>query len=310
MKVVFFGSGEFGLPTLQHLYATHDVALVVTQPDRPAGRGGKLTPTPIAAWSQSRDLRVIKPENVNADDVVEAIRAVSCDAWIVIAFGQKLSSSLLADRRAMNLHASLLPRWRGAAPIHHAILSGDSVTGNSVITLADKMDAGLVLATSTRPILPEYTTSQLHDLLALDGPALIESCLNRSQSTWPFGASQDPSLVTHARKLSKSDAFIDFTQNAAACRNRIHAFHPWPGVEVMFRNNPLKLHRAAVTDGGHAHDPGVLVNPATGVIACGNATALQLLEVQTPGKRSMSWHDFAAGTQPRQGEVMIGGART
>ncbi|MFN9992204.1 MAG: methionyl-tRNA formyltransferase [Phycisphaerales bacterium] len=310
MRVVFFGSGEFGLPTLQRLHANHDVSLVVSQPDRPAGRGSKMTPTPIAQWAQEHDLEIIKPENVNEREVTERIRSIECDGWVVIAFGQKLSPSLLADRRAMNLHASLLPRWRGAAPIHHAILSGDSITGNSVITLADKMDAGLVLATSNRLILPEYTTAKLHELLAQDGPDLIESCLIRSQSEWPFGAAQDPSKVTHARKLSKSDACIDFNVDAATCRNRIHAFNPWPGVEILFRDQPLKLHRASAGHEAGTFTPGELIDASIGTVYCGQGTSLQLLEVQSPGKRSMTWSEFAAGHQPQRGEIMRGGPRS
>lgn len=309
MKIVFFGSGEFGVPTLQRLHATHAVKLVVTQPDRPAGRGGNPTPTPVSKWAQEHDLPIVKPENVNTPEVITSIRELKCDAWVVIAFGQKLSSPLLADQKAMNLHASLLPRWRGAAPIHHAILSGDEITGNSVITLADKMDAGLVLATSIRPILPEYTTEDLHTLLSQDGPDLIENCLKESVLHWPFGSSQDPTLVTHARKLSKSDAFMDFNQSAEACRNRIHAFNPWPGVDVTYRSTILKLHRAAAVSGSSTAPCGSLIDASSGIVACGQGTGLKLIEVQSPGKRAMSWSEFAAGHQPKVGDVFIGGLR-
>jgi methionyl-tRNA formyltransferase len=179
MRIVFLGSGAFGLPTLQHLAARHTVVGVVTQPDKPAGRGSKLTPTPIGAWAAEHlpGTPLIKPEKINTPEVRDLVRSWECDAWVVIAFGQKLGPTLLADRFAINLHASLLPRWRGAAPINHAILAGDTVTGNSVITLADRMDAGLVLGQSRRPIEPAQTTGELHDLLATDGPALVEQVL-------------------------------------------------------------------------------------------------------------------------------------
>ncbi|XOV74482.1 MAG: methionyl-tRNA formyltransferase [Phycisphaerales bacterium] len=160
LRLVFFGSGAFGLPTLKHLASTHQIEAVVTQPDRPAGRKRALTPTPIGAWAEEHlpSVPLLKPENVNEADQLDLVRSFDVGSpderrggWVVIAFGQKLSKRLLADRFAINLHASLLPRWRGAAPINHAILAGDSVTGNSVITLADRMDAGLVLGQSERP---------------------------------------------------------------------------------------------------------------------------------------------------------------
>ncbi|MFZ4576493.1 MAG: methionyl-tRNA formyltransferase [Phycisphaerales bacterium] len=307
MRVVFFGSGEFGRPTLEHLAKSHEVLTAVSQPDRPAGRGGKSTPTPIGAWSAERGLPLIKPENVNEPGVVESLRALRADAWVVIAFGQKLSPPLLEGQRAMNLHASLLPRWRGAAPINAAILAGDAETGNSVITLADRMDAGLVLATSRRAIEPSYTTADLHALLSADGPALVESCLARAAREWPFGDAQDPSKVTHARKLSKEDGWVDFAQRAESCRNRIHGLNPWPTVDVGFRDLTLKLLRASTASG--AGEPGEIIDPGAGLVACGEGTALELLEVQAPGKRAMTWKEFAAGRRPEKGERLRGTAR-
>ncbi|MBL8887523.1 MAG: methionyl-tRNA formyltransferase, partial [Phycisphaerales bacterium] len=142
LKLVFLGSGAFGLPSLRALIAEHDVAMVVTQPDRPAGRGGLLTPTPIASEMQTNfpQIPLLKPEKINLAEVRDSIRALNADAFVVIAFGQKLGRSLLDGVFAINLHGSILPRWRGAAPINAAILAGDPVVGNSVITLADKMD--------------------------------------------------------------------------------------------------------------------------------------------------------------------------
>jgi len=161
MRIVFLGSGAFGLPSLQHLAQHHTLLTVVSQPDKPAGRGSQLTPTPIAAWAAQSLAHVplIQPATVNEPAVRDSLRALDADAWVVIAFGQKLGRALLEGKFAVNLHASLLPRWRGAAPIHAAILAGDAITGNSVITLADKMDAGLVLGQSQRNIAPDATTA-------------------------------------------------------------------------------------------------------------------------------------------------------
>lgn len=300
MRIVFFGSGAFGLPTLQALAKRHDVRAVVTQPDKPAGRGGKITPTPIGSWAAEHlpGVPLIKPLKVNESSVLEQIRAFPADAWVVIAFGQKLSRSLLADRFAINLHASLLPRWRGAAPINAAVLGGDTITGNSVITLADRMDAGLILGTSTRPIEPLTTAGELHDLLASDGPDLVESVLHQHAAGTLQPLAQSESLVTIATKLSKSDGQVDFAQKADFTRRVVHALTPWPGVTCTLHTTPpqpLKILRVQTTDGAHNEVPGTLIDPATGTVACGQHTCLQLLEVQPPGKRPMKWADFARG---------------
>ncbi|MBX3381256.1 MAG: methionyl-tRNA formyltransferase [Phycisphaeraceae bacterium] len=305
LKLVFLGSGAFGLPTLRALIANHDIALVVSQPDRPAGRGSALTPTPIASEIQTNfpHIPILKPEKINLPEVRDSIRALNADAFVVIAFGQKLGRALLDGVFAINLHGSILPRWRGAAPINAAILAGDPHVGNSVITLADKMDAGLVLATSSHPLDPAWTTSDLHDVLSADGPDLIERVLRER----PAGVMQDESLVTIAPKFTKSDGWIDFRHSADECRRRIHGLNPWPGVTVQFRGQPLKLHRAKSVESINQQttSPGALLDPALGIVACANS-ALQLLEVQPANKRPMPWPDFARGHKPQAGELVQG----
>lgn len=301
MRLVYFGSGAFGLPTLQRLAASHTILAVVTQPDRPAGRGGKSTPTPIATWAVSSlpGASIIKPERVNSPDTVERIRSLEADAWVVIAFGQKLSRQLLDGMFAINLHASLLPRWRGAAPINAAILGGDTMTGDTVITLADRMDAGLILGTSQRPIDPLVTAGELHDLLAGDGPDLVERVLTDHAAGRLHPRAQDESEVTIATKLSREDDAIDFHQPADFLRRQIHALTPWPGISVELETQPrqpLKLLRAKTLPNTHSHDePGTVLDPRVGTIACGHGTVLQILEVQPPGKRPMPWTAYANG---------------
>lgn len=322
MKIVFFGSGAFGLPTLGALAREHEVMMVVTQPDKPAGRDLKPTPTPIGEWAEQnlgpRAVPVFKPEKVNEPSVVERIRAAPADAWVVIAFGQKLGAPLLAERFAINLHASLLPRWRGAAPINHAILAGDAETGNSVIALADRMDAGVVYGQSRRPIPPESTAGELHDALSADGPRLVLRVLHERSRGVERGVSQDESRVTLAGKLSKTDGWVDFGQTAEECRRRVHGLTPWPGVAVSFKGEPLKLLRVQAAPTGAeqegVHAPGAIIDPEAGLIACGPAdprapapTALRILDVQPAGKRAMMWTDFARGRRIERGEVLIGG---
>lgn len=305
MRIVFFGSGAFGLPTLERLADAHEVALVISQPDRPAGRGRASTPTPISALARERGLPVLTPPNVNQPVVLETIRAIDADAWVVIAFGQKLSQGLLADRFAINLHASLLPRWRGAAPINHAILAGDRETGNSVITLAERMDAGLVLGQSRRPMDAAWTTGDLHDLLAADGPDLVLRVLADHEAGRVDGVVQDESLVTLAGKLSRADAWVDFTDTAEECRRRIHGLSPWPGVTVGFAGQEMKLLRAAV-EASATGEPGTLADPDPGVVACGGGTGLRLVEVQPAGRRPMAWEDYARGRRPERGAALQG----
>lgn len=317
-RLVFFGSGAFGLPTLRALSSTHEIAAVITQPDKPAGRGGRLTPTPIGAWAAENlpSTPLLKPADVNEPSTLATIRAIPADTFVVIAFGQKLSPPLLADRFAINLHASLLPRWRGAAPINAAILAGDPHTGNSVITLADRMDAGLILAQSRRPIEPLITAGELHDLLSEDGPPLVQSVLAQRDRGDLAPRTQDPALVTKARKLAKEDGALDFQLDADECRRRIHGLNPWPTVTVTFRSEPLKLLRARVAPApnagptGPTGPAGEILDPAAGLIACGRGTILQLIEVQPAGRRPMTWQEFANGKRPTAGERLTGGPAT
>ncbi|CAG0950158.1 methionyl-tRNA formyltransferase [Phycisphaerales bacterium] len=310
MRIAFFGSGAFGLPTLQSLARAHNLVGIISQPDKPAGRGGHLTPTSIAQWAAAHlpAVPLLKPDRCSSPESASLIHAIPADAWIVIAFGQKLSRALLADRFAVNLHASLLPRWRGAAPINAAILAGDTQTGNSIITLADRMDAGLILAQSRRVIPPDITAGQLHDLLASDGPSLVSQVLDAHAAGRDSPRAQDESLVTTAPKLAKSDGWLNFTDSVEACRRRINGLSPWPGVTVHFRAQPLKLLRAttAPPTTGPAHPPGAILSPADGLVACADST-LQILDVQPAGKRAMPWRDFANGHRVQSQELLAGG---
>jgi len=310
MRIIFFGSGAFGVPTLEHLAANHELIAVVSQPDRRAGRGSKLVPTPVSAWATelAPGVELYRPESINDPEWTERVRAHRADAWVVIAYGQKLSKRLLADRFAINLHASLLPRWRGAAPINAAILAGDAETGNSVITLADRMDAGLVLGQSKRPIEPDQTAGELHDLLAADGPLLVARVLAEFAAGRSTPAQQEESLVTIAPKLRREDAWLDFAEPAESIRRRIHGLTPWPGVAVRVGDIETKLlrvqaHKGKVESGVDAA-PGTLTDAAEGTVRCGQGTTLQLLEVQPAGKKPMPWKAFVNGHPVADGTMV------
>jgi methionyl-tRNA formyltransferase len=315
-SIIFLGAGAFGVPTLEALHRTFRLAAIVTQPDKPAGRGMHLTPTPVAQWAAMRapDVPIFKPVDVNEASVRDEIRRRSieaaCFAWVIIAFGQKLSVPLLDGIFAVNLHASLLPRWRGAAPINAAILAGDTITGNTVITLADRMDAGLILGQSRRAIEPQQTIGELHDLLAADGPALMLDVLARQRAGTLKGHRQDESLVTKARKLSKADGILDFTRPASTLRCQVHGLTPWPGVTITLTlaGKPLRLKLLRVAD--EPGDDGAtesatatppiakhashLIDPQRGTIATASGV-LRLITVQPEGGKPMAWPDFARG---------------
>ncbi|MEM9064718.1 MAG: methionyl-tRNA formyltransferase [Planctomycetota bacterium] len=306
-RIVYWGAGAFGIPTLRALATEQDLLAVVTQPDRPAGRGKTLSPSPIGTEAEALNVsNILKPESCNTPEFRHSIRSLKADAWVVIAYGQKLGPKLLDGVFAINLHASLLPRWRGAAPIHAAVLAGDEEIGNSVITLAEEMDAGSVLAQSRQPLNPAMTTGEHHDELAEDGPALIREVLDRHAQGTVVYTEQDPSAVTLARKLSKDDRWVSFEENADSCRRRVHGLTPWPGVTVAFRGADLKLLEVEPAEADPDQEGGTLIDAHAGIVACGNGTALRLLEVQPSGRKPMAWSDFANGVHPEDGERLIG----
>lgn len=295
LKIIFSGSGEFGIPTLKAiLVAGHDVVQIYSQPDRPAGRGRVLTPTPIAQFALDRSLPLIRTENLNAETLPTA------DLLIVIAFGQKISPAVARHARlgSVNLHASRLPKYRGAAPIHRAILNGDTITGNSIIRLADKMDAGAVLGQSAVNICEAETTGELHDRLALDGAPLMLRVANDLAECRAIATPQDELLATSAPKLSRKTSIIDWTQPAPIVARQICGLSPWPGCRVRLLESHgkeiarLTLLRARATQ-TRAENPGEI--GSEGQVGTGDSSAIEVLEVQPEGKRPMSLADFKNG---------------
>ena len=229
LRIIFAGSGEFGIPTLAALRDRgHELVCVVTQPDRPAGRGREVTPTPISLWATQAGLNVIATDNINALSLPEA------DLLVVIAFGQKIARAVIDRPRlgAINLHASRLPKYRGAAPINWAVLNGDAITGNSIIRLADRMDAGAILAQSEIEIGRTETAGELHDRLSLDGVSLTLRTIEDLATGMAIETPQDESLATIAPKLSRKSATLDFTQPAEPVCRAIRGLYPWPGCRV------------------------------------------------------------------------------
>ncbi len=290
-SIIFFGSGDFGLPTLKRLNDLGRVRMVVSQPDRNAGRGRHLTPTPVSAFALDQGIPLLRPENVNTDDHVTRIRSIDAAIFVVIAFGQKLRPPLLADRFAINLHGSLLPRHRGAAPVQWSILSGDANAGLSVITLAQKMDAGDILADWPTPIGDTETAAELHQRLAAAGPDLIESVLARFETNTLNPRRQDESLATHAAKISRHDTSLDFHQPAFRIQRRIHALSPRPGCTVLIDGHQVKLLRVRILSGDSTPPGSFRPDHA---IACADDAILPI-DVQPAGRSSMPWDSYLRG---------------
>jgi methionyl-tRNA formyltransferase len=299
LRIIFAGAGEFGIPTLRALRdAGHEIVRVITQPDRPAGRGRALSPTPLAQAALDLGLDVHRTADINKETLPPA------DVMVVIAFGQKIGEQQVHHPRlgSVNLHSSRLPRHRGAAPINWAILSGDRIAGNSIIRLAAKMDAGAVLAQSELPIGELETAGELHDRLAADGAPLMLRVLDDLASGRAVETPQDDSLATLAGKLSRESAVIDWTRPAEEIARRIRGLYPWPGVRVKLCDaegktlDTLRLVRARPTASNEASrwSPGEVMT--TGHVRAGDGDrGVEIIEVQPDGKRPMPLADYRRG---------------
>ena len=293
LTILFAGSGVFGLPTLKRLLADGaTIAGVYTQPDKPAGRGNKVTPTPIAAFARGAGLMTIATPDINIDTLPPA------DLLVVIAFGQKIAPHVVDHARlgAINLHASRLPKYRGAAPINWAIIRGEKTTGNSVIRLADKMDAGAVLGMSETPIGETETTGELHDRLATDGADLVARVIAELRAGTNKAVEQLHDAATIAPKLSREKAAIDWSLEAQAIADQMRGMHPWPGCRVQLFDaagvavDRLTLIRAKPNEIVAA--PGVI--DAFGRVGCGIGS-LDILDLQPDGKKPMSLAAYRNG---------------
>ena len=287
LNLIFAGSGEFGRPTLAALLAAgHRIVAAVSQPDKPAGRGKKLTPNPIARFALENNLPLIRTANINNEQLPPA------DLMIVIAFGQKIAPDIVDHPRlcSANLHASLLPRYRGAAPINWTIIHGDNETGNSIIRLAQKMDAGAILAQSRLHIGNLETAGELHDRLAEDGARLMLSTVEALASGKATETPQDESQATLAPKLSREHAMLDFNHRAEQLARQIRGLYPWPGCHVRLIDasgadrGRITLARARDAQ-PTAGEPGTIVD--SGLVAAGHGTSLEIIELQPEGKRPM-----------------------
>ncbi|MBV9582369.1 MAG: methionyl-tRNA formyltransferase [Chloroflexi bacterium] len=293
MRVVFFGSPAFALPSVEALHAAgHDIALVVTQPDRPAGRGQKPTPPPVAVYAREKELRVWQTPSLRGEEPESILREARADAMVLVAFAALVPGNLLdlVPGGILNVHPSVLPRWRGAAPIQAALAAGDQGTGVSIIRLVEALDAGPILLQELVPIAPEDDYVTLEPRLAAVGANLVVRALREQVVPRP----QDEAEATYSRRIEREDAHIDWTAPAETIFNQVRAYRGWPGAFTRFDARQLKVLRAWPADGPRAEPGTVEVELGVPLVATGERW-LRLDEVQLEGRRAMSGADLLRG---------------
>ena len=316
MKLVMMGTGDFAVPTFRLLLDRgYHVSLLVTQPDRPQGRHQELVAAAIKKLAIERGVDVFQPENVNDPSAIERLAAIRPDLLVVAAYGQILSSDLLQVPRlgGINLHASLLPKYRGAAPINWAIYHGETVTGVTVIRMTPSLDAGSILLQAETPIAPDETAGELEVRLAELGAPLVSQAIAGLAADTLAGRKQDRSLATRAPKLKKEHGLIDWSRGAVAVSNQIRAMHPWPLAYTF-------LHRAAVEPpiriiieqvkrrlieppATRALPPGtVLPSDAGTLLISAGDSAVEVIQLRPAGKRSMPVQEFLRGNPVQSGD--------
>ena len=306
MRIVFAGTPEFAVPPLRALLGTsHDICGVYTQPDRPAGRGRKLTPSPVKLIAQEAGLPVFQPETLKDEAAQAELSALKPDLMVVVAYGLLLPRAVIdtPPLGCINIHASLLPRWRGAAPIQRSILAGDAETGVTIMYIEPRLDAGPMLLKKSCPIGPDDTAGDLHDRLARIGAEALLEALPPIAAGTAQPELQDESLVTHAAKISKDDAQLDWSRPASELQRQICAFNPWPVAETVYRDQVMRVWRATVIPATRLAPPGTLLIDGEHLdVVTGNG-CLRLLEIQLPGGKRIAARDFING-HPESGLIL------
>ena len=313
MRVVFLGTPSFAVPALRALLdRSYEVCCVVTQPDRPAGRGNRLRAGPVKILAEKNGIPVHQPERLRDEAHRALFEALGPDFVVTAAYGQILPVWLLNSARIapVNVHASLLPRYRGASPIARAILEGETTTGITTLWMSEGIDAGPILMQRAVPIPVEATLGELTEELAVVGAALLLETTEALRRGEIRPAPQDGRLATWAPRVTKDDARVSWERPAAEIHNRIRALNPWPVATTPFNEQPLRLWRSRLPEdaAGAGTEPGTLLSVTKNalVVQCGGATALEILEVQLPAKGRVSGREFANGARLQAGQRLFG----
>jgi methionyl-tRNA formyltransferase len=311
LRIVFAGTPAFGLPCLEMLAAsTHHIEAIYTQPDRPAGRGRKLQASAVKVWAEAHHIPVYQPLHFKDPKRVEELAALNPDVLVVIAYGLILPRSVLGTPRlgCINVHASSLPRWRGASPIQHAILSGDKQTGITIMQMDIGMDTGDILSQITCDIKPSDTAETLHDRLAAMAGAPLLATLNALASGHTHAEQQDSALATYAPKIKKEDAAINWHQSAAIIAQQIRAFNPWPISYTHISKLVFRVHQARIVPMPVATSPGTILSiDKHGILISTAQDAILVETLQFPGGKAMSVADYLnAGRECLQANMVLG----
>jgi len=309
VKVVFLGSPEFARHSLKKLHRAPEIelALVVSQPPKKKGRGQQRQPTPVGRFAREKELELLETDDVNRETSLSKIRRIKPDYLVVVAFGQILKSELLKLPRkaAINLHASLLPKYRGASPINQALIEGEEFTGITTMLMDEGLDTGDILLQSRVRIKPGDTAGGLHDRLAVEGAELLLKTLLKYDKGQVKPVPQNEDESSYAPRLSRDDGEIDFNRPAREVYNFIRGNNPWPGAFTGFRGQKLKVWQAEVSgrESGSSRPGSILkASPQQGLLVAAADYGIKLTEVQLPGKKRMSDRDFVCGYQPEPGE--------
>lgn len=308
MRIVFLGSGAFAIPSFEALLdAGHELFALVTQPDKASGRGRELTPPPLKPVAEARGIPVLQPRRVRSPEAEAALRECAPDVQVVVAYGQILPKAVIEipPLGTVNVHGSLLPRLRGAAPIQWAIDEGLAETGVTTMLIDEGLDTGPTLMARRTVIGPTETAGELEPRLARLGAAVLLETLKGLQAGTLHPESQDPARASHAPRIRKEDGHLDWTRPADALARRIRAFQPWPGTHTKLAGRGLKVLRARVGERPASPDgkPGTVLSVGRDgvLVACGEGTALLLIEVQPESRRAMDAFAFAAGARLEAG---------
>ncbi len=304
MKIIFMGTPDFAVPTLQRIIDDgHNVAAVFTQPDKPKGRGYKLAPPPVKELALKYDLPVHQPTKMRDGTVLNLIKDYNPDLIVVVAYGRILPKDILDFPKygCINGHASILPKYRGAGPIQWAVINGEKESGVTAMQMAEGLDTGNMLHTITTPIGENETYGELHDRLAPICADVIAETIEKIQNGDLHPVKQDDSLSCYAPMLDKKIAELDFTKSAEELHHLICGLSPWPVAFTHYNGKLLKIHRAVMAKGS-GKNPGELLDNKKMIVACGNG-ALEFTEVQLEGSKRMSARDFIMGRHPEKGII-------
>jgi len=300
LRIAYFGTPDFAVPSLQRLLASrHPVVTVVSQPDRPKGRGHHLAPTPTKAVALAAHVDVRQPDRIRDEGFLSGLAALAPDLGVVAAYGKILPDALLRIPRLglINVHASLLPRWRGAAPVHRAVIAGDAETGVTIMRIVKELDAGAMFLARRRPIGPDETSPDVErDLAEMGADALLEVVEQLAEGT-AVETPQDHSLATYAPKIAKHEGAIDWTLAAASIHDLVRGLQPWPLVSGRLQGKRVLIHRTALSSEQTSAQAGVVARADRDrlEIAGGDGRLVRVLEIQPEGRRIMTARDFLSG---------------